>query len=338
MGPDVATEGDGFWRGRRALVTGATGVVGSWLVKELLRSGAYVVALVLDADPQSELFRSGAARRVSVVNGALEDLGALERAVNRHEVDTVVHLGAQTIVGVAHRNPLPTFEANVRGTYNLLEVCRAHAGLVRRVVVASSDKAYGTQQTLPYTEDMPMQGRHPYEVSKSCSDLISQSYYHTYGLPVAIARCGNVYGGGDLNWSRIVPGTVRSLLRGERPTIRSDGRYVRDYIYVKDVARAYLRVAERLDGGSVAGEGFNFSMEAPLTVMELVGAIQRVMGLEGVEADIRDEAKGEIRDQHLSAAKARAVLGWSAEYTLEAGLEETVAWYRDYYSAMGQAE
>lgn len=318
----------GFWNQRRVFITGATGFIGSWLVKELLAHGAYVVALVRDTDPQSELYRSGDIRRVSVVNGRLEDFWTLERAINEYEIDTVFHLGAQTIVGTAHRFPLPTFEANIRGTYNLLEACRLHSNMVQRVVIASSDKAYGEQPNLPHTEDMPLNGRHPYEVSKSCADLIAQCYHHTYGLPVAIARCGNVYGGGDLNWSRIVPGTIRSFLRGERPIIRSDGTYVRDYIYVKDVVRAYMRLAECLDDDRVQGEAFNFSTETPLTVLELVQAIQRLMNCEHIEPQILDCAEGEIRAQYLSAAKARSILGWEPQFNLEQGLRETIEWYR----------
>ena len=303
-------------------------MIGSWLVKDLLSLGAYVVVLVRDPNPQSELYRSGDIQRVSVVNGRLEDFWTLERAINEHEVDTIFHLGAQTIVGIAHRFPLPTFEANIRGTYNLLEACRLHKDMVQRVVIASSDKAYGEQPNLPYTEDMPLNGRHPYEVSKSCADLIAQCYYHTYGLPVTIARCGNVYGGGDLNWSRIVPGTIRSFLRGERPIIRSDGTYVRDYIYVKDVVRAYMRLAECLDDNRVRGEAFNFSTETPLTVLELVQIIQRLMNCEHIEPQILDCAKGEIRAQYLSAAKARSILGWEPQFNIEQGLLETIEWYR----------
>ena len=321
-------EASSFWKGRRGFVTGATGMVGSWLVKDLLAQGAYVVALVRDADPQSEFYRSGDIQRVSVVNGALEDFWTLERAINEHEVDTVFHLGAQTIVGTAHRFPLPTFESNIRGTYNLLEACRLHRDMVQRVVVASSDKAYGEQPNLPYTEDMPLNGRHPYEVSKSCADLIAQAYHHTYGLPVAIARCGNVYGGGDLNWSRIVPGSIHSFLRGERPIIRSDGAYVRDYIYVKDVARAYMRLAEGLDDDRVRGEAFNFSTESPMTVLDMVTVVQKLMHCEEIEPDIRNCAEGEIRNQYLSAAKARAVLAWKPQFDLETGLRETIEWYR----------
>jgi CDP-glucose 4,6-dehydratase len=317
-----------FWLGRRVFVTGATGVVGSWLVKELLDHGAVVTALVQDADPQSELLRSGLIHRVSVVNGAVEDFWTLERALNLREIETVFHLGAQTIVGVAYRFPLPTFEANIRGTYNLLEACRVHSDLVQRVVIASSDKAYGEQPVLPYTEDMPLNGRQPYEVSKSCADLIAQTYHDTYGLPVAIARCGNVYGGGDLNWSRLVPGTIRALLRKERPIIRSDGTYVRDYMFVKDVAHAYVRLAECLDDEQVQGEAFNFSTETPKTVLEIVTAIQELMECEDIEPDIRDHVKGEIRYQHLSAAKAREMLAWRPQVDLETGLRQTIEWYR----------
>lgn len=321
----------GFWQSRRVCVTGATGIIGSWLVKELLTQGAHVVTLVLDADPQSELYRSGDIKQVSVVNGSLEDFWTLERAINQHEVDTVFHLGAQTIVGTAHRFPLPTFEANIRGTYNLLEACRIHADLVGRVVIASSDKAYGEQSHLPYTEEMPLKGRHPYEVSKSCADLIAQAYHHTYGVPVAIARCGNVYGGGDLNWSRVVPGTIRSFLRGERPIIRSDGSYVRDYIYVKDVVRAYMYLAECLDEKQVRGEAFNFSTEKPMTVLEMVKVIQKLMRREHLDPDIRNCAEGEIRSQHLSAAKARNFLEWNVAFHLESGLHETIAWYKTFF-------
>ncbi|MDD5627440.1 MAG: NAD-dependent epimerase/dehydratase family protein [Elusimicrobia bacterium] len=317
----------GSWSQRRALVTGATGLIGSWLVKELLARGAHVVALVMDDDPQSQFFRDGDYRRTTVVTGRLEDLAALQRAVNVQEVDTVFHLGAQTLVGPAARAPWETFESNIRGTYNLLEVCRLNSGLVRRVVVASSDKAYGEQPRLPYLETMPLEGRQPYEVSKSCADLLAQSYFRTYRLPVAIARCGNVYGGGDLNWSRIVPGTIRSLLRGERPVLRSDGTHKRDYVFVKDVVQAYLLLAEKLERRGVAGESFNFGPNRPLSVLALVAAISRLLGSR-LKPDIRDSARGEILSQYLSSAKAARLLGWRPAYSLEDGLRQTIAWYR----------
>jgi CDP-glucose 4,6-dehydratase len=323
---DRRTEGD-FWRERRVFVTGATGIVGSWLVRELLANRAHVAVLVRDADPQSELLRSGDLQRCTVFNGSVEDLWTVERAISLHEAEYVFHLAAQTIVGVAQRNPFTTFETNVRGTYNLLEACRIHSSIVRGVIVASSDKAYGEVESLPYVETMPLQGRNPYEVSKSCTDLIATSYCHSYDVPVTIARCGNIYGGGDLNWSRIVPGTIRSMLRGERPVLRSDGTFRRDYIYVKDVARAYMLLGERAGDPGVRGEAFNFSDESPRSVLDIVHAIRERLGSD-IEPDIRNTAQGEIRDQYLSAAKARDVLCWKAGYDLDTGLRETVAWYR----------
>lgn len=319
-----------FWSTKRVFVTGATGMVGAWLVKQMLAQGAYVVALVRDADPQSELFRSEVIKKVNVVYGALEDFWALERAINEHEVDTVFHLGAQTIVGTARRFPLPTFETNVRGTYNLLEACRLHKSFVKRIVVASSDKAYGDQIQLPYTEETSLQGRYPYDVSKSCSDLIAQSYFYTYALPIGIARCGNIYGGGDLNWSRVVPGTIRSILRGERPVIRSDGSFIRDYIYVKDAVQAYARLAEHLTDEAVQGQGFNFSVGKPLTVIDIVGMIQRLMHAEHLQPIIQNAAKGEIISQYLSSEKALRLLEWEPSCGLDKGLEETINWYRSF--------
>lgn len=325
------TAGSIFWTERRVLVTGATGIVGSWVTKDLLARGAYVVALVLDDDPQSELYRSGAIHQVNVVNGKLEDFAAVERAILAHEVDTVIHLGAQAIVSVAYRSPLATLETNVRGTWNLLEACRRHPDLVKSVVVASSDKAYGEQEQLPYTEEMPLVGRQPYEVSKSCADLISQAYYHTYRLPVAVARCGNIYGGGDLNWSRIVPGTIRSLLRGESPILRSDGQFIRDYIYVKDVSNAYLRLAESLYAPEVQGQSFNFSPESRVTVIEIVNMIRRLAQCEHLQPTILNSAQGEIRNQYLSSAKAERLLNWKPAYDLEHGLAETLKWYQNFF-------
>jgi len=318
----------GIWSERRVLVTGATGLVGSWLVKRLLAEGAGVVVLVRDWDPQSELLRSGDISRCSVVSGRLEDYGDLERAISEHETDTVFHLGAQAIVGTAQRSPLRTFESNIRGSYNLLEACRVHAALVKRVVVASSDKAYGEAETLPYTEDMPAKGCHPYDVSKSCTDLLAHTYAATYGLPVAVARCGNIFGGGDLNWSRIVPGTIRGALEGQAPVLRSDGTFTRDYLYVEDVVDAYLALAEAADREEVRGEAFNFSPERQMSVLEITRMLLDVLGRSDLEPIIRNTARGEIRDQYLDASKARRVLGWSCRFGLREGLERTVAWYR----------
>jgi CDP-glucose 4,6-dehydratase len=318
------------WQGRRVYVTGATGIVGSWLVKRLVAEAAYVVALVRDADPASELIRSGDINRVSVVNGRLEDYHTQDRAINEHEIDTVFHLAAQPIVTTAVRSPLPTFEANIRGTWNVLESCRVYRELVKRVVVASSDKAYGDALVLPYTEDMPLNGRHPYDVSKSCTDLLAMTYAHTYNLPVVVARCGNIYGGGDLNWSRIVPGTIRSLLAGERPVIRSDGRYIRDYLYVEDVVSAYIALAITAADAGITGEAFNFSPETQVPVIDIVRLLQRIMGRTDLDPVILDQARAEIRDQYLDATKAHRLLGWKPKYSLESGLQATVSWYEKF--------
>lgn len=321
------------WQGRNVFVTGATGLVGSALCARLLREGARVVALVRDWDPQSELVRSGAIQRCTVVSGRLEDYGTLERAISEQEVDTVFHLGAQAIVGTAWRSPLLTYEANIRGTYNMLEACRVHRDLVQRVAVASSDKAYGESSVLPYTEDMPANGRHPYDVSKSCTDLLALTSATTYGLPVAVARCGNIFGIGDLNWSRIVPGTIRMVLEGKAPLLRSDGTFVRDYIYLEDVVDAYLQLAEASPREGVRGEAFNFSPERPLTVLEVVEALLAALGRPDLRPVIQNTAKAEIRDQYLDARKASEVLGWKPRYSLAAGLEETIPWYRAYLEA-----
>ena len=329
---ELKLNGEGHWRGRRVLVTGATGIIGSWLVKDLLAKGAEVVALIMDTDHRSELYRSGDIDSVSIVNGRLENFRTLERAIAQYATEVVFHLGAQTIVGMAQRSPLNTFESNIRGTYNLLEACRLNAGVVRRVVIASSDKAYGEQSKLPYTEGMPLEGKFPYEVSKSCADLISQAYHRAFGLPLAIARCGNVFGGGDLNWSRIVPGTIRSLFLSEPPVIRSDGKHLRDYIYVKDAARAYILLAERLEDDELKGRAYNFGTETPIPVTGMVQAIQRIMNCEGLEPIIQSNARGEIRNQYLSAKRARDELNWTPEFDLNQGLVETINWYRRFLS------
>lgn len=324
---------EAFWRDRPTFVTGATGLVGGWLVRRLLEHGADVVCLVRDHVPQSMLIRDQLVERIKLVRGDVTDHSLLERALGEYEIDTVIHLAAQTIVGIANRNPVSTFESNIRGTWTLLEAAR-RSPAVRQIVVASSDKAYGDQEQLPYDEAAPLRGRHPYDVSKSCADLIAQTYAHTYDLPVVVTRCGNFYGGGDLNWNRIVPGTIRSVLRGQRPIIRSDGQFVRDYFYVEDGAAAYMLLAEALAvnneiRGQIRGQAFNFSNELQVTVLELVGRILRQMQCD-LEPDVRNEASGEIRHQYLSAAKARRMLAWQPRFTLDEGLDRTIDWYRSF--------
>jgi CDP-glucose 4,6-dehydratase len=338
-----AARAPGFWRDRPTLVTGATGLLGGWLVRALADAGADVVCLVRDWVPQSALLDGGRGStaaggllgRVRVVTGDVRDQALLERALGEYEVDCVFHLAAQTVVGTANRNPVSTFESNVQGTWALLEACR-RSPLVRAVVFASSDKAYGAHEQLPYDEDAPLRGRHPYDVSKSCADLIAQSYAATYDLPVAVTRCGNFYGGGDLNWNRLVPGTVRSALRGERPIVRSDGTLVRDYFYVEDGVGAYLVLAEALRARpDLAGQAFNFSNELQVTVLDMIRRILAALGSD-LEPDVRNEARHEIPHQWLSAAKARRVLGWTPGFTLDDGLARTVAWYRDFLGARAQ--
>lgn len=315
------------WTNRRVFVTGATGLLGSWLCEELVHRGAEVVALVRDWVPDSHFSRSDALARCVIVRGELEDYPLLVRAMNEHEVDSVFHLAAQTIVGVASRHPLSTFESNIRGTWNVLEASRTCGQRVQRVIVASSDKAYGQQAILPYTEETPLQGRFPYDVSKSCADLISLAYFHTYQLPVAITRCGNLFGGGDLNFNRLVPGTIRSAQRDEAPIIRSNGRYVREYFYVRDAVDAYLTLAERMTEAGFAGQAFNFGSGECLSVIDMVTLILRVMGKSTLEPVVLNQAVHEIPDQALDISKAARELAWVPKHRVEAGLRETVAWY-----------
>jgi CDP-glucose 4,6-dehydratase len=322
----------GAWRDRNVFVTGCTGLLGAWVTQALADAGANVVGLVRDHVPRSRLVRERILDRITVVSGAVEDAPLLERALNEYEIDTVFHLAAQTIVGIANRSPLSTFDANVRGTWTLLEACRRNP-LVKSVVVASSDKAYGTQERLPYDEGMPLHGEHPYDVSKSCTDLIAASFHHTYRLPVAITRFGNFYGGGDLNFNRLVPQTIRSVIRDQAPVIRSDGTFVRDYIYIEDAAAAYVLLAERLrDDPTLAGEAFNFSCEQPLTVIELVDRILSLMGRTDLRPRVLNEASNEIRAQYLAAGKARVRLGWKPRFALDEGLARTIAWYRGFFA------
>lgn len=321
-----------FWKDKPVFVTGATGLLGGWLVKRLVERGADVVCLVRDSVPHSELSRSGMLDRVKSVRGDVGDRELLERILSEYEIDTVMHLAAQTIVGTANRNPAATFEANIAGTWNLLEACRL-SPQIKGVLIASSDKAYGAQTELPYTEQTPLQGTHPYDVSKSCADLIAQTYAHTYNLPVSITRCGNFFGGGDLNWNRIVPGTIRSLLRGEAPVVRSDGQFVRDYIYVEDGAEAYLLLAEQLAAKpELRGRAFNFSNEVQMTVLELVTQISHLMD-SPLEPVVLGQASNEIRNQYLSARAAREELGWAPDFGLEDGLVRTIDWYRAFFGA-----
>ncbi len=313
-----------FWTKKNVLVTGCSGFLGSYITKMLIELGANVTGLVRDFVPNSNMY-GHKELKINIVSGPLEHLPLLERALGEYEIDTVFHLAAQAIVGVSNRNPISTFNANIVGTYNVLEACR-RSPLVKNIIVASSDKAYGDQEVLPYIETMPLQGSHPYDVSKSCADLIAQTYYKTYDLPVCITRCGNLFGGGDLNFNRIVPQTIKSILNNEAPIIRSDGTFIRDYIYIEDAALGYILLSEKMDELKLYGEAFNFSNEVKLTVLDLVNKI-----LELMESDLKpvilSQGNHEIKNQYLSAKKAKDVLGWKPQYTIEEGLQKTIEWY-----------
>jgi CDP-glucose 4,6-dehydratase len=317
------------WLNKNIFITGCTGLLGSWLTEELINLGANIIGLQRDQVPQARIYREGIIDKITVIPGNLEDYNVIERALNEYEIEVVFHLAAQAIVPIANNNPLSTFESNIRGTWVLLEACRRNKQ-VRKIIMASSDKAYGDHKILPYKEDMPLQGKNPYDVSKSCADLISQMYFHHYTLPVCVTRCGNLFGGGDLNFNRIVPGTIRSVFYSERPLIRSNGKYVRDYFYVKDAAKAYIHLVEKMDDSTIVGQAFNFGNDTPMTVLEITNEILSLMGCPDLEPIILNQAKGEILEQYLSAKKAKEILGWKPKFSVRDGLTETIKWYRDY--------
>lgn len=319
-----------FWKNYNVFVTGATGLLGSWLTEELLKRGANVTCLIRDWVPESRLINLGLIKKTNVVRGELEDYVVTIRAINEYEIDTVFHLGAQTIVGTASRSALSTFESNIKGTWNLMEACKVCSKLIKRVVVASSDKAYGAHDKLPYTEETPLKGLFPYDVSKSCADLIAISYFHTFDVPVAVTRCGNLFGGGDFNFNRLIPGTIRSALRDEPPIIRSDGKFIRDYFYVRDAVDAYLQLAEELPDERFLGHAFNFGTETPMSVLDIVNKILELMGKTHLAPKILNQAIYEIPRQYLDCTKARQMLGWQPKYNLDEALQETIAWYKQW--------
>lgn len=329
---------DTYWQGRRVLVTGAGGFVGSWLARALVDRHADVTVILRDEAAQSNLHVWGSRPSINVVRGSITDYRLVERALNEYEVDTCFHLAAQAIVGPANRSPLSTFESNIRGTWTVLEACRT-CDSVERVVLASSDKAYGAQPVLPYTEDMPLLGSAPYEVSKTCGDLLARSYRLGFGMSVAVARCANIYGGGDFNFTRLVPGTIRSVLSGERPIVRSDGTPVRDYLYIDDAVAAYLALGAYEGASGAADYAFNFGSCEPVSVLELARRIVQACGVHGLEPDIRGAGPGhnEIDRQYLDSTRAAAVLGWEPRVPLDEGLRRTVSWYRQLLLQEGMA-
>ena len=325
-----------MWRQRRVLVTGCTGVLGSWLVLRLLELGADVVGLVRDWVPRSQLVLSGAAERIVTVRGDVTDATLTERIFSEYEIETCFHLAAQTTVGIANEVPVPTFETNIRGTWLMLEGARRWRGL-RQMIVASSDKAYGEHEQLPYTEQAALQGAHPYDVSKTCADVLTRAYAHTYGMGAAVTRCANMFAGGDLNWNRVVPGTMRSLLQGKRPVVRSDGSMRRDYLYVKDVVAAYITLAEAMevDPNSHKGMAYNFGLGQPISVLNLVALMTEISAHPGLKPVVENTASNEIQDQYLASDLAIERLGWRPQYSLRQGLTETMAWYREYLERSG---
>lgn len=325
-----------FWQDRRVFVTGASGLVGGWLVEELLTHGADVVVLLRDWVPGSRLLAAKLLERTIVIRGDLADPKILERILAEYEVQSVIHLAAQTIVPIANKNPLSTFESNIAGTWHLLEACR-QVKSVSSVVIASSDKAYGDAENLPYQENMPLNAIYPYDVSKACADMLSVCYAKSFNLPVAITRCGNFFGGGDLNWNRIIPGTIRAVLRQQAPIIRSDGTLIRDYIYVEDAVSAYMTLSKALSlKPELGGEAFNFSNESQKTVLDITLAIIKLLG-STLTPIIQGQNQGEIKAQYLDATKATNTLAWQPKFGLDAGLQKTIAWYQNYFKATPNA-
>jgi CDP-glucose 4,6-dehydratase len=321
------------WKRVPVLVTGAQGFVGAWLAERLLDEGARVVTLLRDVEPEARFHTDGIAERCIQVRGDLTDYEDLTRALNEHSVRAVFHLAAQTIVGTANRSPLSTFETNIRGTYTLLEACRGIGVVgnpIERIVVASSDKAYGSHDELPYKEDFPLQPLFPYDVSKAATDMIARSYAATYAMPVAVTRLANIYGGGDANVSRIVPDTIASLRDGKQPVIRSDGSPERDYLYIEDAVDAYLAIAESLDDRANWGRAWNAGTGQPVAVRDLVAKLIEVSG-KSLEADIQGEGTppGEIDRQFLASDAIRSELGWQPRWSLDDGLAATWRWYAE---------
>lgn len=321
-----------FWQHKNIFITGCSSFIGSWLTESLFQQGAHPIGLLRDIVPKANLFQQGLHEKITLIEGEVEDYLLLERILNEYEIDTVFHLAAQTIVGAGYRSPLPTFETNIQGTWNLLEACRRNRSLLKRIIIASSVNAYGAQQKLPYTEDSPLKGAYPYDVSKTCTDLLAYTYFNTYELPIVITRCGNIYGGGDLNFNRLIPGTIQSVLSHQPIIVRSSGKVKRDYCYVKDIVRAYLLLAENVERLNLAGEAFNFSSGNLVSILEIIHKILEIMDERDFPIQILNEAKGEMEDIYLSIEKSKRVLNWSPQYNLEMGLKETIEWYKEFFN------
>jgi CDP-glucose 4,6-dehydratase len=318
-----------FWRGRSVLITGFEGFLGSHLTKSLIYGGAKVVGLDIKVRRKETILTVADYRRMTVIKGSVTNYRLLGDILTRKKINVVFHLAAEAIVGRCHNNPRRSFSVNIKGTWNILEACR-NSKTVKSIVIASSDKAYGSHKKLPYMEDAPLIGNHPYDVSKSCADLIAYTYFHTYGLPVSVTRCGNIYGPGDFNFSRIIPEAMQCIKNNKTLLIRSDGRFVRDYVYVDDIVEGYILLVEKLESRQLAGQAFNFSIENPITVLKLLKQIDKVSVRYGkLEYKILNAAEYEIKKQYLSSAKVRKILGWKPKHDLSQGLQKTISWYLD---------
>ena len=329
---NLVTEPSDKLLGLNVLVTGGTGVIGFWLLKKLITLKLNTTVLLWDHANNREPELNELLESTYNIHGSLTDIKLLNSLIEKQNINIVFHLGAQAIVEKGLADPFTTFESNIRGTYNLLEACRTHNQTIKSIVVASSDKAYGTHSQLPYTESTSMNGIYPYEVSKSCTDLLARSYALTYNLPVSIARCGNVYGGGDLNWNRIIPGTIKNLINNQNPIIRSDGSHLRDYIYVQDIVDGYISLGSATISDLPNGEAFNFGNNNTISVIDLVTAISKSMDKMHLTPDITNTAIGEIHSQYLDSSKAKQVLNWEPAFSLEDGLEQTIKWYTEFFA------
>jgi len=315
-----------FWKGKRVLITGYEGFLGSNLTKCLLKLKAEISGLDIVTKRKKTILTRKELRAINIVKGSVEDLALVNRIVKKERIEIVFHLAAEALVGDCLKEPLKGFSTNIKGTWNILESARLNKS-IKAIIVASSDKAYGSHSNLPYRETAALSGMHPYDVSKSCADLITHAYYHTYRVPVVITRCGNIFGPGDFNFSRIIPDCFRSIVKNKVLAIRSDGKFIRDYVYVDDIVNGYIALAEKMRALKLYGEAFNFSDENPISVLNLVKKVYRISGKKP-NHKVLNKAKYEIKKQYLSSRKARKILGWKPKNNLDQALRETFNWYK----------